>query len=139
MQYKIPVQIENEDPILLGLSLRQLAIIMAWFWIAYWIFKSLEPSFWWEVAFLPSWIVAFIWVAVAVFKIHHMSFVPFVLASVRLMVNAKERHWQMWVDSHMPIDVWYITLDNAVVDKKYETDSSLNKMKSLEDKLKELK
>ena len=28
MQYKIPVQIENEDPIFLGLSLRQLTIIM---------------------------------------------------------------------------------------------------------------
>jgi hypothetical protein len=28
MQYKIPVQIENEDTIFLGLSLRQLGIIM---------------------------------------------------------------------------------------------------------------
>jgi len=31
MQYKIPVQIENEDPIFLGLSLRQLAIMMLGF------------------------------------------------------------------------------------------------------------
>jgi hypothetical protein len=30
MQYKIPVQIENEDPIMLWLSLRQLMIIMVW-------------------------------------------------------------------------------------------------------------
>jgi hypothetical protein len=29
MQYKIPVQIENEDVIVAGLSLRQLAIMMA--------------------------------------------------------------------------------------------------------------
>ena len=28
MQYKIPLQIENEDVIVAGLSLRQLAIIM---------------------------------------------------------------------------------------------------------------
>ncbi len=28
MQYKIPVQIENEDVIVLGLSLRQLTIMM---------------------------------------------------------------------------------------------------------------
>lgn len=28
MQYKIPVQIENEDPIFMGLSLRQLFIIL---------------------------------------------------------------------------------------------------------------
>jgi len=31
MQYKIPVQIENEDPILLGLSLKQLAVLMVGF------------------------------------------------------------------------------------------------------------
>ncbi len=41
MQYKIPVQIENEDPILLGLSLRQLTIIMISWAIAYQTFKSL--------------------------------------------------------------------------------------------------
>ena len=138
MQYKIPVQIENEDPIFLWLSLKQLAIIMTWFWIAYWIFKSLVPTFWGEIAMVPAWIVAFIWVAVAVFKIHHMSFVPFVLASVRLMVNAKERHWQKWVDSHMPIDIWYITLENTVIEKKFEVDSSSQKLESLEDKLKKL-
>lgn len=139
MQYKIPVQIENEDPIMLWLSLRQLAIIMAWFWIAYWIFKSVEPNFGWEVAILFAWPVAFIWVAVAIFKIHHMSFVPFVLAWARGMINAKERHWQKWVDSYMPMDIWYVTLDNVTLEKKYETDSSLDKMKSLEDKLKDLK
>ena len=30
MQYKIPIQIENEDTIVAGLSLRQLAIMMLW-------------------------------------------------------------------------------------------------------------
>ncbi len=30
MQYKIPIQIENEDTIVAGLSLRQLIIIMVW-------------------------------------------------------------------------------------------------------------
>jgi hypothetical protein len=44
MQYKIPVQIENEDPIFLGLSLRQLTIIMIGFSGAYGIFQSLAPS-----------------------------------------------------------------------------------------------
>ncbi|MCT4617268.1 MAG: PrgI family protein [Candidatus Gracilibacteria bacterium] len=139
MQYKIPVQIENEDPIILGLSLRQLAIIMTGFGIAYGIFKSIEPTFGGELALLPSGIVASIGVAIAVFKIHHMSFVPFVLAMIRLSVNAKERHWQKGVDSHMPIDIGFITMENTKVEKKYETDSSLDKMKSLEDKLKKLK
>jgi len=44
MQYKIPVQIENEDPIFLGLSLRQLIIIMIAFSIAYGIFTGLAPN-----------------------------------------------------------------------------------------------
>jgi hypothetical protein len=30
MQYKIPIQIENEDTIVAGLSLRQLTIMMIW-------------------------------------------------------------------------------------------------------------
>lgn len=30
MQYKIPLQIENEDVIVAGLSLRQLVILMVW-------------------------------------------------------------------------------------------------------------
>lgn len=44
MQYKIPIQIENEDPIVLGLSLRQLTIMMMWGGLAYTIFKSIEPQ-----------------------------------------------------------------------------------------------
>lgn len=40
MQYKIPVQVENEDPIFLGLSLRQLMIIMIGWGFAYMIFQS---------------------------------------------------------------------------------------------------
>ncbi len=30
MQYKIPLQIENEDTIVAGLSIRQLVIMMMW-------------------------------------------------------------------------------------------------------------
>ncbi len=30
MQYKIPVQIENEDPIIGNISLRQIIIMMGW-------------------------------------------------------------------------------------------------------------
>jgi len=57
MQYKIPVQIENEDPILLWLSGRQLAIIMIWGWIWYSIFQSLAPVLWNTVALFPAWII----------------------------------------------------------------------------------
>lgn len=44
MQYKIPVQIENEDKIFLNLSLRQIMILMIGFSVAYTLFKSLEKS-----------------------------------------------------------------------------------------------
>lgn len=30
MQYKIPLQIENEDTIVAGLSIRQLVVMMMW-------------------------------------------------------------------------------------------------------------
>jgi hypothetical protein len=30
MQYKIPLQIENEDIIVAGLSMRQLVVMMSW-------------------------------------------------------------------------------------------------------------
>lgn len=54
MQYKIPVQIENEDPIFLGLSMRQLFTIMVGGSFAYLIFRSLEPEIGPEIALLPS-------------------------------------------------------------------------------------
>lgn len=60
MQYKIPVQVENEDPILLGLSLRQLTIVMIGFGIAYSLFKSLEAKVGVEIAAIPSILIAVI-------------------------------------------------------------------------------
>ena len=41
MQYKIPLQIENEDIIVAGLSLRQLIIMMVWGGLAYTVFKNM--------------------------------------------------------------------------------------------------
>ncbi len=41
MQYKIPIQIENEDTIVAGFSLRQLAIMMLWGGMAYGVFQKL--------------------------------------------------------------------------------------------------
>lgn len=44
MQYKIPLQIENEDEIFLGLSLRQIAIIGGFGGVAYGIFHILQQN-----------------------------------------------------------------------------------------------
>lgn len=105
MQYKIPVQIENEDPIFLGLSLRQLIIIMIGFSIAYGIFQSLSGAVGEKIALLPSGLVAIIAVTIAVFKVNEMTFVPFVMTLVRHGLFQKNRVWDNGVDSHQPIDV----------------------------------
>jgi hypothetical protein len=94
MQYKIPVQIENEDPIVLGLSLRQLAILMIGGGIAYSIFTGLAPSVGTEVAAFPAIIVAMLAFMIAVFKSSEMTFIPFVLTLIRFHTNEKERKWQ---------------------------------------------
>lgn len=134
MQYKIPVQIENEDPILLWLSLRQLAIIMIWWWIAYQVFKSLEANLWTEIALVPSLIIATIAFLVAVFKSYEMTFVPFILSFLRLNINSKERKWIAWVDSFDCLKIWYIKLDEKK-EEKVDFSDKLDKINSLEEKL----
>lgn len=135
MQYKIPVQIENEDPILLGLSLRQLSIIMVWFWIAYSIFWWLTDAVWSEIAAIPSIIIALIAVTIAIFKYSEMTFIPFVLSFIRYKVNLDTRKWNKWVDSFSALDIWFINSAEDKLDKKIDMWSKLDKIKDLEDKL----
>lgn len=135
MQYKIPVQIENEDPIILWLSLRQLAIIVVGWWIWYSLFISMAPNTWWEIAAIP-WIAIFLLaVTIAIFKYSEMTFIPFILSFIRFKTNLEERKWIKWVDSFQPIDIWYIA---NIENKKEETvdfTSKIDKIKELEDKL----
>lgn len=139
MQYKIPVQIENEDPIVLWLSLRQLIILMIWLSIAYWIFSKLEPSLWTNIALLPSWLLAFIVVMIAIFKINEMTFIPFILNLLRLNINSNQRVWSKYTDSFDPLRIGIITkksdkeidLDIWKINKKEKIDKlsdSLNKI-----------
>lgn len=93
MQYKIPVQIENEDKIFLNLSLRQLTIIMVGGGFGYTIFKSLEPNIGADIALFPAIIVAGIGVVVALFRHTEMTFVPFLLNLIRLNLNIGNRAW----------------------------------------------
>lgn len=135
MQYKIPVQIENEDPILLGLSLRQLTIMMIWWGIAYQTFKSLEPNMWSEIALVPSILIASIAFLIAVFKSHEMTFIPFVLSFLRLNINARERKWDNWVDSFWVLKIWYVVQEEKKREEKVDFQTKLDKINSLEDKL----
>ena len=117
MQYKIPINIENEDPIVFGLSIRQLAIIFAWLGLGYAIFNSLDPYLWKVLAWFPAVIVVVFFVFVALVKISEMTFMVLILNWIRAWANQKERYWQKWVDSFSALDIGYITNIKNKVEK----------------------
>ncbi len=135
MQYKIPVQIENEDPIVAWLSLRQLAIMIIWWTIAYNIFTSLAKSTSTEIAIIPSFIIFSITLLIALFKYSEMTFIPFVLSFIRFKSNTEERVWVKWVDSFQPIDIWYLTSSQSKKEEKIDFTSKIDKINELENKL----
>jgi len=135
MQYKIPVQIENEDPIVLWLSLRQLAIIIVWWTLAYNIFTSLSPNLWAEIAFIPAAIVGWIALMIALFRFSEMTFIPYILSFIRFKSNIEERKWIKWVDSYQPIDIWYLTSSQSKKEEKIDFTNKIDKINELEDKL----
>lgn len=138
MQYKIPVQIENEDPILLWMSLRQLTIVMAWMWIGYVFFKSLESRVGAEIALIPSVFFVVVAFVIALFKQYEMTFVPFILAALRKNINPSERRWERGIDSFQPIDIWYLASETQKVQEKIDFTSKMDKMQEMQEKLKKL-
>lgn len=138
MQYKIPVQIENEDPILLWLSLKQLWIIMGGFWIAYGIFKSLEKSTWAEIAAIPSIFIVAVTLFVALFKQYEMTFLPFILAILRFNINFKERSWKPGVDSFWPLDIGIIVQSDSKKEDVVDMKTKAEKIQSLENNLEKI-
>ncbi len=137
MQYKIPVQIENEDPIVFWLSLKQLIILVIWWWIAWSIYKSLAKIVWFEVAVLPAWIIAIITLLIVFLKVSEMTFLPYVLNLIRQSVNWWEKKWVKMVDSFEPIDIWYVTKISSKKEKKIEINKKTN-LWDLKDKLKNI-
>lgn len=135
MQYKIPVQIENEDPIFLWLWLKQLMILMVWWGIAFKVFEWWSKSLGKEVAIIPAFLIFWITVLIAVFKHSEMTFIPFVLAVFRNAINPKERRWYQWVDSFQPMDIWYIVVSKEKSHKEIDFSSKKDKLNSLEDNL----
>jgi hypothetical protein len=108
MQYKIPLQIENEDTIVAGLSIRQLVVMMMWWGVGYAIFRALESSLG------PKWALVFavppiiIGIVIAMVRIAEMTFLPAVLNYFRLQLNSKERMWSMGTDSFSDIEIGYV-------------------------------
>ncbi len=112
MQYKIPVQIENEDTIFLGLSLRQLGIIMGFGGIGYTIFRSIESVVGPDVAAIPAILLLVIGIFVAIFKNSEMTFLPFVLNALRLQLNTPPtgyRYWSKGTESYSSLEIGYVT------------------------------
>lgn len=138
MQYKIPVQIENEDPIVIGLSIRQLAICISFFMVAYSLFTSLEASVGAEIAMIPSGFIALLWIVIAIFKQSEMTFIPFVLAMLRNSINPKERMWQGKIDSFQPIDIGYLTKAEDIRQENIDFTSKMDKIQELDEKLKNI-
>lgn len=137
MQYKIPIQIENEDPIVLWLSIRQLTIMMMWGGIAYTVFKSLEPQLG------PRWAIAFgvpfaiIGIVIALVKVAEMTFLPFVLNFFRMRLNSKERRWSMWCDGYSDMEVGYVsmTTEKAKADANKSLETTLSEDATIQDKI----
>jgi len=135
MQYKIPVQIENEDPIVLGLSLRQLLILLVGWGIAYSIFKSLAKSIDPQIAWFFAIIIAVITILIALVKYQEMTFIPLILSVLRFNLNEKNRRWCKWVDSFARIDLWYITSIQDKKKEKIDFKNKIDKINELNDKI----
>lgn len=109
MQYKIPLQIENEDTIVAGLSIRQLAIMGMWGGIGFTIFKTLETSLGPKGALVFAIPPIIIGIIIALIRIAEMTFLPAILNYLRLQLNSKERIWSMGTDSFSDMEIGYVT------------------------------
>ncbi len=134
MQYKIPVQIENEDPILLWLSIRQLIIIMFGWFLSYQLFQSVAKSAGAWIAIIPAVLVFALTLVVALFKYYEMTFLPFIVAWLRYLINTRERIWKNGIDSFQPIEIGYITVSKKEK-KTVEIEDKKEQLKKAEDSL----
>jgi PrgI family protein len=118
MQYKIPLQIENEDTIVAGLSIRQLVVMMIWGGVGYAIFRALEGSLGPKGALIFAIPPIIIGIIIALVKIAEMTFLPAILNYFRLELNDKQRMWSLGTDSFSDMEIGYVTLPNEQKDNK---------------------
>jgi hypothetical protein len=137
MQYKIPIQIENEDPIVLGLSMRQLTVMMMWGGLAYTIFKSLETQIGPQGALIVAAPFAIIGIIIALVKIAEMTFLPVVLNFFRLRLNSRERKWSMGCDGYSDMEVGYVsmTTQKASAEANKSIETTLGEDLTIQDKI----
>ncbi len=139
MQYKIPIQIENEDTIIFDLSLRQLGIIIVWVILAFGVFNKFQTTVPQTPLFIVCIIIIGIFFVVAKFKTHEMTFLPFLLNLARYRINGngpnnEGRIWTRGVDSYSSLQIGYVSDDSYVEKtKKHEkkTDELQEKLKKI--------
>jgi len=82
------------------------------------------------------WIAIFVFaIIVAVFKYSWMTFIPFILAFIRLKVNFQERKWIKWVDSFQPLDIWFLTNSDWKKEEQIDFADKIDKIKELDEQL----
>lgn len=141
MQYKIPLQIENEDEIVLWLSLRQIIIIAVYGGIAYTIFDKSRNSIWDTMALVLAIPVAVIGIVIALMRIYEMTFLPTVLNYLRLSLNGQQRQWSQWTDSYSDLDIGYLvtsTLETKPIENKESFNKVINWNEEFQEHLKNL-
>lgn len=130
MQYKIPIQIENEDTIIFDLSLRQMGIIIVWVVIAFGLFNKFQGAIPNTPLFIICVVIIGIFFVVAKFRTHEMTFLPFMLNLARYKINGNGNNgqWRVWtrgVDSYSPLEIGYVQPDNEVKNSvKHEKNTS---------------
>jgi len=119
MQYKIPIQIENEDTIIFDLSLRQMGIIIVGVVLAFGLFNKFQGAIPNTPLFIVCAIIIGIFLVVAKFRTHEMTFLPFMLNLARYKINGNGNNGQgrMWIrgiDSYSPLEIGYVQSDTYI-------------------------
>jgi len=131
MQYKIPIQIENEDTIIFNLSLRQLGIIIVWLIISFGLFNKLQGTIGNTPLFIICAFIMIIFIVIAKFRTHEMTFLPFLLNMLRFRINwngynGQGRVWIRGVDSYSPLEIGYVQPDSYIETNKKHKKSTEN-------------
>jgi len=130
MQYKIPIQVENEDTIILGLSLRQMGIIIVGLILAFGFFNKFQETLPKTPLIIVCVLMAGIFFLIAKFRTHDMTFLPFILNLARYKINwngakGDGRIWTRGVDSYSPLEIGYVRPEFSVdISKKRKKDTS---------------
>lgn len=113
MQYKIPIQIENEDTIIFDLSLRQLGLIIVGVILAFGLFNKFQGTIPNTPLFIICIVIILIFFVIAKFRTHEMTFLPFILNLARYKINGNGNNgeWRVWVrgtDSYSTLKIGYV-------------------------------